>query len=86
MKAWQQLDTHAALWLVLAFALGTLWVPAVELAAARFTVDGPMKVTTCWLTIYDGVKLEQPWKCYQFNDGPCTCGPEQGMDNEVQSD
>ena len=32
-------DTHAALWLLLAFALGTLWEPVVELGAAHFGVD-----------------------------------------------
>ena len=32
-------DAHAALWLLLAFVLGTLWEPVVELGAARFTVD-----------------------------------------------
>jgi len=30
---------HAYLWLVLAFALGTLWPEVVELGAAHFTVD-----------------------------------------------
>ena len=33
------LETHFYLWLLLAFALGTLWQPLVELGAAHFTVD-----------------------------------------------
>lgn len=32
-------DGHFLLWLLLAFALGTLWEPVVELGAARFGVD-----------------------------------------------
>ena len=43
VKAWQQIDTHAALWLLIAFALGTLWVPAVELIADQYIVDNEVK-------------------------------------------
>ena len=32
-------DTHAMLWLLIAFCLGTLWEPVVDLAAPAFTVD-----------------------------------------------
>jgi len=32
-------DGHFMLWLLVAFCLGTLWEPVVELGAARFTVD-----------------------------------------------
>ena len=34
-----KLDAHFLLWLIVAFALGTLWQPLVELGAARWTVD-----------------------------------------------
>jgi len=35
-----KLDAHFLLWVLLAFALGTLWRPlVVELGAARWTVD-----------------------------------------------
>ena len=32
-------DTHALLWLILAFALGTLWQPTVELLWHEFPID-----------------------------------------------
>jgi len=32
-------DAHFLLWVLLAFCLGTLWEPLVELGAARWTVD-----------------------------------------------
>ena len=34
-----KLDAHFLLWLLLAFALGTLWEPLIELGAAHFAVD-----------------------------------------------
>ena len=39
MKDWSQIDTHVCLWLLVAFALGTLWQPALELVAPAFVVD-----------------------------------------------
>ena len=38
------MDKHSLLWLLVAFALGTLWEPLVELGAAHFTVDNLDKV------------------------------------------
>lgn len=33
------IDTHALLWLLVAFCLGTLWQPAVMLVEPAFTID-----------------------------------------------
>jgi len=36
-------DTHTLLWLLLAFALGTLWQPTVELMWSGFIVDNGLE-------------------------------------------
>ena len=36
-------DTHTLLWLLVAFALGTLWQPTMELAAPAFNIDNEVK-------------------------------------------
>lgn len=39
MRDTHQVDTHVLLWVIIAFCLGTLWEPAMELVAPSFTVD-----------------------------------------------
>lgn len=58
------MDTHALLWLLTAFALGTILEPPVDLAAARFVVDN------AWLAARDAyMNCTELWGCFPEGGG-----------------